>query len=111
MRRQTISLAAVALLMGCAGNPSGQPPADVVPTKFAATEIPEASTLDEALRLGYKVVDEDGRRVYCKETNKLGSRVQKERTCLTESEFLVARESSQRNFENMKKYRQPPQGK
>jgi hypothetical protein len=30
---------------------------------------------------------------------------------LTESEFLVARESSQRNFENMKKYRQPPQGK
>ena len=111
MRRKIVAFSVLALLAGCAGNPSGEQSADVVPTKFAATEAPEASTLDEALRLGYKVVNEDGHRVYCKETNKIGSRVQKERTCLTESEFLVARESSQRNFENMKKYRQPPQGK
>ena len=113
MRKKTVSLAGLVLfaVAGCAGNPSGPQPEDVVTTKYAATETPEASTLDEALRLGYKIVDEDGRRLYCKETAKLGSRLQKERTCMTEDEFLVARESSQRNFEHMKKYRQPPQGK
>jgi hypothetical protein len=110
MLRKTVSLAVLALLVGCAANPSGQPPADVVPTKLAATEAKEASTLDEALRLGYKIVDEDGRRIYCKESKKLGSRVQKERTCMTESEFLAARENSQRGFENMKPHRVPPQG-
>lgn len=113
MHKRTVSLTGLALcaVVGCAGSPSGPQPAEVVATKYAATDTPEASTLDEALRLGYKVVDEDGRRLYCKETKKLGSRLQKERTCMTESDFLVARESSQRNFENMKKYRQPPQGK
>ena len=53
-------------------------------TKLAATEKPEAKTLDEAQKLGYKIVNEDGKTLYCRETMKLGSHLRKDKTCLTE---------------------------
>jgi hypothetical protein len=70
---------------------------------YAATDVPEATTLDEATKLGYKLVDDSGRTLYCKEWPKLGSRIQKERVCLTEEEFTAARSQQQRTFDKMKK--------
>ena len=92
-------LIAWVLLAGCAAE---APAPDPAPT-FVATDQPAATTLEEAQKLGYKVVNEDGRTMYCRETPKLGSHVQKDRTCLTEDELLAARDANQRNFENMKK--------
>jgi hypothetical protein len=101
--RRTTTLLTLALIAGCAAEP-----AQVTPTRFEATDAPAATTLDAALREGYKIVDEDGRQLYCRETMKLGSHVRKERTCMTEQEFLAARADSQRKAETMKNYRIPP---
>ena len=60
-------------------------------------------TLAEAQKLGYKIVNEDGHTLYCRETPKLGSHVKKDRICLTEAEMYEARNANQRNCENMKK--------
>jgi hypothetical protein len=98
--RSLLILAAAGVLAGCASqSPSASPPA----ATYAATDVPEATTLAEAEKLGYKIVNEDGKTMYCRETRKLGSHVQKERTCLTETEMYEARNANQRQFEDMKK--------
>ena len=98
--RSLLILAAAGVFAGCASqSPSASPP----PTTYAATEVPAAATLAEAEKLGYKIVNEDGKTMYCRETRKLGSHVQKERTCLTETEMYEARNANQRQFEDMKK--------
>lgn len=98
--RSLLILAAAGVLAGCASQNAPEPPP--APT-YAATDVPAATTLAEAQKLGYKIVNEDGKTMYCRETPKLGSHVQKERTCLTEAEMYEARNANQRNFENMKK--------
>lgn len=98
--RPLLILAAAGLVAGCATQTTA-PPAP--PTTYAPSEAPEATTLAEAQKLGYKIVNEDGKTMYCRETRKLGSHVQKERTCLTEAEMYEARNSNQRQFEDMKK--------
>ena len=103
-------LAALTLAVGCASQPSAPPPEPEPVTKLAATEKPEAKTLDEAQKLGYKIVNENGQTLYCRETMKLGSHLRKDRTCLTEQELAAVRDSNQRNFENMKKAIPPPHG-
>ena len=98
--RSLLIFAAVGVLAGCASqNTAAPPPA----TTYAATDVPEATTLEEAQKLGYKIVNEDGKTMYCRETRKLGSHVQTNRTCLTEAEMYEARNSNQRQFEDMKK--------
>jgi hypothetical protein len=101
--RRTTTLLGLALIVGCATEP-----VPVAPTRFEPTDVPVAATLDEALREGYKIVDEDGRQLYCRESMRLGSHVRRERTCMTEQEFLAARADSQRKAETMKSYRTPP---
>lgn len=102
--RMFCALVAALVLCGCTTNPppstgTRAPP----PVTYAATDVPEATTLDEATKLGYKLVDDSGRTLYCKEWPKLGSRIQKERVCLTEEEFTAARSQQQRTFDKMKK--------
>ena len=99
--RSLLILAAAGLLIGCASQTASTPPQPA--TTYAATDTPEATTLAEAEKLGYKIVNEDGKTMYCRETPKLGSHVKKERTCLTEAEMYEARNSNQRQFEDMKK--------
>ena len=104
-------LAALTVVAGCAS----QPKPEAVPAKnaatYAPTTLPPATTVEEAIKLGYKIVDQDGKTMYCRETTKLGSHLRKEQTCLTAEELAASRDANQRNFDNMKKYRQPPQGK
>ena len=99
--RSPLILIAAALLAGCAAQTASTPPQPA--TTYAATDTPAATTLEEAQKLGYKIVNEDGKTMYCRETRKLGSHVQKDRTCLTEAEMYEARNSNQRQFEDMKK--------
>jgi hypothetical protein len=138
MRAFLIASAAF-LLAGCAGQPpekgaapaatssAAVPAAATVPvtapdpaeavapaanesTNYVASNAPEAKTLEEAMKMGYKVVNEKGQLMYCRETRALGSHLKKDRTCLTPQELEATREANQRNFENMKKYIPPPQG-
>ena len=109
--RQILMLAALVVATGCAGQPAAKAPVKAEPAvTFVATEKPEATTLDEARKLGYNIVDEGGQTLYCRTNRKLGSRIHTETICLTEQEMLAAREASQRNFDNMKKAIPPPQG-
>lgn len=106
--RGIATLAIFTLIAGCASEPVA-PPAPV--PQYEATQKPAATTLEEAQKLGYTIVNEDGQKLYCREERKLGSHIQKDRTCLTEQELLASRDFQQRNFDNMKKYRPPPAGK
>lgn len=102
--RSALLLAAVGVLIGCAAQNT---PKDPPGTTLALTDKPEATSLDEARELGYRVVSEDGQTLYCRDARDLGSRIRKQTICLTEAELLAAREAAQRNFENMKKFRTP----
>lgn len=117
--RAILMTVALLALAGCAGQPAAPdaptakatapaPAADG--TKLAPTDLPEAKTLADAQKLGYKVVNEDGKTLYCRETKKLGSHIQKEKTCLTAAELRTLQETSQRGFDDMKRAIPPPHG-
>jgi hypothetical protein len=105
--RVALPVSLLVLLVGCA---TQQAPVAPAGTTLAATDKPAATTLDEARRLGYRIVSEDGRTLYCRDSRDLGSHIRKQTTCLTEEEMVAAREAAQRNFDNMKKFQTPPQG-
>ncbi len=100
----------VSVLMSLVGCATQQAPVVPAGTTLAPTDKPAATTLDEARKLGYRVVNEDGQTLYCRDSRDLGSHIRKETTCLTEDEMVAAREAAQRNFDNMKKFQTPPQG-
>jgi len=95
--RNLYVMVAALVVYGCATPPPPPPPAT-----YAATEVAEATTLEQAQKLGYKLVDDNGRSLYCREWRKLGSHIQKERVCLTEAEFREARAQQQRTLDKMK---------
>lgn len=96
MRHSVIVLAAALAATGC----TTQAPAPSV--TYAATDAPAATTVEQAQKMGYRLVDDHGRTLYCREWRKLGSHIQKERVCLTEEEFEQSRSLNQRTFEMMK---------
>ena len=105
--RQLLLAATAVLILGCASEPAVEPE---VATAYAPTTQPEAESIVAARKLGYRVVNEDGKTLYCRTQKKLGSHIRKETVCLTEDELLMSREASQRNVENMKKVTPPPSG-
>jgi hypothetical protein len=115
--RTILMSVALLTLAGCAGQPAAPdaPAAKAAApapegTKLATTDLPEAKTLADAQKLGYKVVNEDGKTLYCRETKKLGSHIQKEKTCMTAAELRMLQEASQRGFDDMKRAIPPPHG-
>jgi hypothetical protein len=85
------------------------PPTATAPTAAAKTEK-QAMTLEEARSAGYKIVDQNGTTVYCRDQLKTGSHVRKETICLTRQELEAAREASRRNLDQMQRITPPPQG-
>lgn len=79
-----------------------------------ATATPPASskgmTVQQAQKAGYKIVNENGKTVYCRDQLKTGSRLRKETICLTAEELEAAREASRRNMDQMQRAIAPPQG-
>jgi len=92
MRMLTIALA-VALLAGCASQPSAPtaasapaPVAAAAPVAVAPAAAPTAPAAAKSAYPGYKTKTIKGETVYCKKVAKTGSRFEVE-TCMTEPEM------------------------
>jgi hypothetical protein len=100
--RFSITLAALAIA-GCAGNARQEPPVE--------REVKlDSSNIVEAQRAGYKLVDKDGQKLYCKRDLNTGSHVRHTTSCLTEAEWTAMAEASRRSVEAMTRARPPKQG-
>lgn len=74
-------------------------------------QVPLDSTnIAEAQRAGYKIVNEDGKKLYCKKDMNTGSHVRTTTTCLTEAEWTAMAEASRRGVETMRRNTIPPRG-
>jgi hypothetical protein len=92
--------AAGVLLMGCASKPEAQ----------VERAVPlDASNMVAAQKAGYKMVNEDGRTLYCKSRPKTGTHARVETQCLTEKEWREVYEASQRGVDMMKRTTPPKQ--
>jgi hypothetical protein len=58
-------------------------------------------------KAGYKIVNENGQQLYCREELSTGSHLKKTKTCLTEQELEQLKTSTRREIEYMSK-RNPP---
>jgi hypothetical protein len=96
-------LFAVAAVAGCAGNAERAAP-------MAERQVPiDATNIVEVQKAGYKIVNEDGRTLYCKRDLNTGSHVRKTTTCLTEQEWTQMIDASRRGVEAMRRERLPKQ--
>jgi hypothetical protein len=99
MKRLSVCIL-VAAVAGCAGHPqqpaatAGQPVAATAPAAAATTKAPvtrqvpvDASNVAEVQRAGYKIVNKEGQKLYCRTDPITGSRLQTRTTCLTEQEL------------------------
>ena len=101
--RFSVMLAVIALT-GCAAQAPKEPPA-------VRQEKLDASNIVEAQKAGYKIVDENGKKRYCKRDLNTGSHVRYTTTCLTEEEWQAMIDASRRSVEAMSRTRPPIQGK
>jgi endonuclease I len=104
------------LVVGCASQSQKAPPpaapavaATAAPATAPATAAPK--TVQQAQAAGYKIVNENGKTLYCRDQMKTGSHVRQETICLTKEELEAAREASRRNMDQLMKPIPPPQGK
>jgi hypothetical protein len=104
------------LAAGCASQAQKAPPpaapavaATAAPAAAPATTAPK--TVQQAQAAGYKIVNENGETLYCRDQMKTGSHVRHETICLTKEELEAAREASRRNMDQLTKPIPPPQGK
>lgn len=94
-------------LAGCAGTPK-----EATPTAAAERQVPvDATNIVDAQKAGYKVVNENGKTLYCKKDLNTGSHVRTTTTCLTEQEWTAMIDASRRGVEAMTRNRPPKQGK
>jgi len=102
---KALILIGVVVAAGCAAEPESQltnpsPPAQTV-------AIPQDQDLVEAIRMamenGYKIVDEDGQRLYCREDVRTGSRIRSTLSCLTAEQLKGMRQQFERDLENMRR--------
>jgi hypothetical protein len=104
------------LAAGCAASPEAPEPTAVLaqaePEKAAAAANDPVDTVQEARKAGYRIVNEGGKTLYCREQKKTGSRLRKETICLTEEELASVREALKRDLDQMQMRRgtPPPHG-
>lgn len=125
--RQIYLVAATLLAVGCASEPAAPPvPAPVAPAVAAAPATPPPAaaapaaapaaaaarplSVQQARAAGYRIVNENGRTLYCREDRKTGSHIRTEMVCLTPEELEVVREANKRNLEQMQRAIPPKQG-
>ena len=103
MKRLSIGILVAVAIVGCAGHPeqagpaAGQPVAVAAPaasapaatTNGAATkQVPVTlANATEVQHAGYKIVNKDGQKLYCRTDPITGSRLQTRTQCLTEQEL------------------------
>lgn len=115
MRIVHFALALIAV--GCAGQPTTPPPVVIARASQAAPVVPlapgekvDAKRLTDAKKLGYTVVDQDGKELFCRTDLKTGSRVERETVCLTYKEIEELRLHTQQGLANTLHQTPPPAG-
>jgi hypothetical protein len=68
-------------------------------------------SVQEARKAGYRIVNQDGEPMYCREELKTGSHARKDTICLTAEELAMVREAARRNAAQMQRATAIPQGK
>jgi uncharacterized delta-60 repeat protein len=106
--RPMLHVASVMALLALAGCASQQAQVKPAPAAQSAKTPSPVVTLAEARRLGYRIADENGKTVYCRDEVATGSHVRKETLCLTAEELAEARDASARNLEQMQRLTPPP---
>jgi len=107
--RTLISCALVACaLAGCASKPAEQAPAPAAATKQVKLD---SSNIAEAQAAGYKIVNENGKTLFCRKELQTGSHVQYRTSCLTEAEWKQMAENGRATVQDMARRVPPPQGK
>jgi hypothetical protein len=87
-----LSLLVVALA-GCAAAPSPAPAPVTRQVKI------DNSNVEAVQHAGYKIVNKNGDRLYCRTDAITGSRIQTHTTCLTESEMIEQNEVTRQSME------------
>jgi len=77
----------------------------------AKSEKPAAVDPIALKKAGYKLVNENGQQLYCREELSTGSHLKKTKTCLTERELDQLMTNTRREIEYMRMRIPPPQGK
>jgi hypothetical protein len=119
-RRTRAFLVAVAVsAAGCAAQLPPAAPTPAAPTP-AATVVPSASApaakqsselQKQAKGMGYTLVKRDGEDdLYCRTSVKTGSRLQREKVCLTAAELDLARSQTEQTLGNSTMQARPPSG-
>jgi hypothetical protein len=94
-------LAAAFVLGGCASKPAAAP----LQTKQVKVD---ASNIAEAQAAGYKVVDENGKTMFCRKEPVTGSHVRFRTSCLTAQEWEQLSKDNREAVNNMSHRVQPP---
>lgn len=105
MPTRSISLLCL-LLAGCATGPEMPAPAAVLAqaeTEPAGASAEPIDTVQKARKAGYRIVNEGGKTLYCREQLKTGSHLRKDTICLTAEELEIAREASRRSMQEMQR--------
>jgi hypothetical protein len=95
-------MAALLVLTACASKPQ-QPQVE------RQVKV-DASNIVEVQKAGYKLVDKDGQKLYCRRDLNTGSHVRYTTSCLTEDEMVALIEASRRGVEQMRRDTVPPRG-
>jgi hypothetical protein len=102
MRTLISCVLAASLLMGCASKP----------TEPVTRQVKvDSSNVAEAQAAGYKIVNENGKTLYCRKDQVTGSHVRYRTSCLTQEEWKQAAESARASVQDMSRRVPPPQGK
>ena len=103
MRTLIGGVLAACVLLGCASKPAGPPETKQVKV--------DGSNVAEAQAAGYKIVNEDGKTLFCRKELLTGSHVRYKTSCLTEQEWKQMAESGRATVQDMGRRVPPPQGK
>lgn len=58
----------------------------------------------------FRIVEKDGRKLYCSKRLATGSHVKKQKTCLTQEELDVLKEETARGMKGISRQAPPPKG-
>jgi len=104
MRTLISCVLAACVLAACASKPAAEPPT----TKQVKVD---GSNVAEAQAAGYKIVNENGKTLFCRKELETGSHVRYRTSCLTEAEWKQMAESAKASVQDMSRRVPPPQGK
>jgi len=95
---------------GCASKPPASTP-ESTPTQESHTEKLNATNVVAAQYAGYKLVNRNGEKLYCRRDATTGSRVEYQTRCLTEEEMRQQQSVNRRDMERIDQVPQPVAGK